>query len=109
MHTVYLICSRGVLVNAMHLYILGPSRKECGHCNKTILRLTDLLLHYDHFFFQILNTFVLIIKQLSIYLQLIMILSPFLDKIYSEVLLYRVGHLIVDSLKITSLLGCNYI
>lgn len=61
----------------MHLYILGPSRKECGHYNKTILRLTDLLLHYDHFFFQILNTFVLIIKQLSIYLQLIIILSPF--------------------------------
>lgn len=60
----------------MHLYILGPSRKECGHCNKTILRLTDLLLHYDPFF-QILNTFVLIIKQLSIYLQLIIILSPF--------------------------------
>lgn len=61
-------------------------------------------------FFQILNTFVLIIKQLSIYLQLIIILSPFFgDKIYSEALLYRVGHLIVDSLKITGLLGCNYI
>lgn len=94
----------------MHLYILGPSRKECGHCNKTILRLTDLLLHYDPFF-QILNTFVLIIKQLSIYLQLIIILSPFfgIKYIYSEALLYRVGHLIVDSLKITGLLGCNYI
>lgn len=61
-------------------------------------------------YFQILNTFVLIIKQLSIYLQLIInTFSFFWDKIYSEALLYRVGHLIVDSLKITGLLGCNYI
>lgn len=94
----------------MHLYILGPSRKECGHCNKTILRLTDLLLHYDHFFSSNSQYFCLNHKTtINILTTNYNTFSFFWDKIYSEALSYRVGHLIVDSLKITGLLGCNYI
>lgn len=74
------------------------SNNNTNFINKTIFCLTDLLLSenslrstlYLHFFFEILNTFVLIIKQLLIHLQLIIILS--FHNIYSEALLYRVGH-----------------
>lgn len=90
MHTVYLICSRGVLVKLQYICIFleGMRSLQCkfyflsvfflriynsnnntNFINKTILRLTYLLLsenpfHFIYFFKKILNTFVSIIKQL---------------------------------------------
>lgn len=90
MHTVYLICSRGVLVKLQYICIFleGMRSLQCkfyflsvfffriynsnnntNFINKIILRLTDLLLsenpfHFIYFLKKILNTFVSIIKQL---------------------------------------------